>query len=618
MMRESDRRTIAHFVSGRKLMYRAGKAVFDILRDLLRSDFGPNPKVAVVCGSGNNAGDGYVVAGLLCDHGIDCTVIRTSNQCSEDGRYYFEQCVEKGVKIHFFSCPEPLDAAASASVQSESDRSGPDIAGADLSISDVPERDLSGFDIVVDALLGTGFRAAPREETMRVIRAINRSRAFVVSIDINSALNGDSGMTNDFDVPTNDCGTPTSDCGTPTSEDDYRCVRSDLTISIGEWKAGHFLGIAKDVMKEKANVDIGIIPLASSTALMEERDFRGIFRERKHISNKSSYGYLALIGGSVEYSGAIRLAAMANAAMRAGAGVVRLAAPSDICHALIPEILEATLFPLSFEEFEEEVAALIKNTKAVAFGMGVGTSAGAREMLAYLLRTYTGLLIVDADGLTLLSEMDEGVLRDRMCTLILTPHIKEMSRLLHCSVSEIRHAPIEKAKEMAKRLKNPFAENEDSADSAFGDRGLARLDFADIVLLKGPTTIVTDGEAVLLVDAGCPGMATAGSGDVLSGILAAICANHSQLDVSGIRLPQTSAVNSSDPSAEAFAFSPSRILLYATALAAWINGRAGELAQEEMGEIAMIASDTIRKIPEVLKLLGNRKKLLGNRKNKKD
>lgn len=649
MMRESDRRTIAHFVSGRELMYRAGKAVFEILHDILRSDFSPNSQIAVVCGSGNNAGDGYVVAELLCEHGFDCTVIQASNHYSEDGRFYYEECLKKGVKIKA-------------------------IADAGIRKADLSDIDLSDFDIVVDALLGTGFRVAPGEEMMRIIRAINRSGAFVVSVDINSALNGDNGMMGGFDT------TDSSSLGNRKSEgmtrrcssngfgmtsgascDDYRCVLSDLTISIGEWKTGHFLGIAKDVMKEKANVDIGIIPLASSMYLMEEADFKGVFRERKHFSNKSSYGYLALIGGSVEYSGAIRLAAMANAAMRAGAGVVRLAAPVDICHALIPEILEATLFPLSAEEFGEsfsedregnpgrtslhtvvsravsrragmarkgglrfvsdEVDALIKNTKVVAFGMGVGTSADAREMLDYLIRTHTGVLIVDADGLTLLSEMDEAVLWARKCSLILTPHIKEMSRLLHCSISEIWRAPIEKAREMAKKLKKSFQGNPDSSDSSDSvseDFGLSHSDFADIVLLKGPTTIVTDGETVLLVDAGCPGMATAGSGDVLSGILAAICANHSQLDFSGIHLPQNPEEDSFGTFTEQFpsssSFPSSRVSLYATALAAFINGRAGELAQEEMGETAMIASDTIRKIPEVLRQLENEK----NKNKEKD
>lgn len=670
LMRESDRLTMAETVSGRELMYRAGKAVFDVLVSLIsghnvtsnaHSEFlkrissckeipgAGDAKIAVICGSGNNAGDGYVVAGLLHEDGYDCTVIRASNQCSEDGYYYLKRCMEKGVRI--------IDIS--------------DFSKHDFSELDFSE-DFSQYDVLIDALLGTGFRSVPRAEMAEIIRAINRSGAYVLSIDINSGLNGDNGTAAE-------------------SQDDFACVFSDLTISIGEWKPGHFLGIAKDVMKKKINVDIGIAPLESGMSLMEESDFEGAFRARKHASNKSTYGYLALVGGSVQYSGAIRLAAMANAAMRAGAGVVRLAAPSDICHVLMPEILEATLFPLSVDsapfEYTEhesgksvvensvylksqaanwetgcltfvksEIDALVKNTKVVAFGMGVGISEGAREILKYLLKTYRGILIVDADGLTLLSEMDDEVLKERLCTLVLTPHIKELSRLLHCEVSEIQDAPVEKVREMAQKLNETsnkksnikqnkisnivqnilpnklssitpnipnimsnkifLEENPNVKTSEFGDLPAV---YPDIVLLKGPTTMVTDGDKVLFVEAGCPGMATAGSGDVLSGILAAVCANISHLDFSS-NPSGSSASSGSSSISSLWGVDASRQtnssflnrsehfdsddLLLGVALSAMIAGRAGELAQAEMGEIAMIASDTVRKIPDALKLLG--------------
>ena len=159
---------------------------------------------------------------------------------------------------------------------------------------------------------------------------------------------------------------------------------------------------------------------------------------------------------------------------------------------------------------------------------------------------YKGILIIDADGLNALSEMDNNQLKNATCQVILTPHPKEFSRLIGRSVDEILENPIELAREFA-------------------------WDNHCTVLLKGPTTIVTDGNEVILVDRGCAGMATAGSGDVLSGIAAAVC-----------------AANSGE-------------IVRRVATAAYVNGLAGELAQESSGSISMIASDTVAHIAGAVK-----------------
>ena len=166
-------------------------------------------------------------------------------------------------------------------------------------------------------------------------------------------------------------------------------------------------------------------------------------------------------------------------------------------------------------------------------------------MLEYLLGHFTGLLVVDADGLTLLSRMDRARIRSAACTLVLTPHVKEFSRLTGLTVEEILNSPVSTAEVYAK------------------ETGV-------ILLLKGPATVITNGETTYITDTGCAGMATAGSGDVLSGILAAVLGY------------------APDP-------------LFGTAAAAWINGRAGELAQEKYGDISMIASDTVNSIAETLR-----------------
>ncbi len=483
-MRKSDARTIAGGVPGRELMFRAGKAIFE------QAEW--KPPVAVVCGSGNNAGDGYVIAGFLQAAGIPCEVILLFDRYSEDGAYYLTICREAGVPVRMW----------------ESGRS------------------LAGFGTIVDCIFGTGFHGTVEGTAAEAIDRINESGAQVVSVDINSGLNGDSGLAE-------------------------KCVRSDLTVSVGSFQPGHFLNMAKDVMKAKANCDIGIRPVDGHMGLTEEADLYPLFRPRVNNAHKGTYGYTALIGGSKRYSGAIRLAAMANAAMRSGAGVVKLAVPDVLWPVVAPAVLESTVFPLAdngdelvFDE--KQFAELTGNVRTAAFGMGIGTGEGAGQALAWLLENYKGTLIVDADGLTLLSCMDTEKIRRAACRLVLTPHIKEFSRLTGLEIPEILDSPAGYAEEYAKET-------------------------GAVVLLKGPATVVTDGTLTRIVDAGCPGMATAGSGDVLSGILAAATAVAGPLE--------------------------------AAAAAAYINGRAGELAQSRFGSVSMTAGDTAGCVASVIQNL---------------
>ena len=481
-MRKSDARTIEGGIPGRELMLRAGRGVFNSAEW--------KPPVAILCGSGNNAGDGYVIALLLHKARIPCELILLSEKFSEDGAYYFAQCREAGIPVRLWE-------------------SG---------------MDLSSYGTIADCLFGTGFRGEVRGPAREAIEAVNNSCATVIAVDINSGLNGDSGLAD-------------------------LCVRSDLTVSIGDFKTGHYLNMAKDVMKQKVNIDIGIEPVDRIFSLVEEADLAELFGPRKNYSNKGTYGYTALIGGSKRYSGAIRLAGLANAAMRSGAGVVKLAVPDVLFPIVAPAVLESTVFPLKDDGdgivfSEKETAELISNIRTAAFGMGIGTGKGAADMLEYLLDHFTGRLIVDADGLTLLSRMDKNRIRNAACTLILTPHVKEFSRLTGLSVNEILNSPVAAAEAYATEQKV-------------------------ILLLNGPATIITDGETTYITDTGCAGMATAGSGDVLSGILAAVLGY------------------APDP-------------LFGTAAAAWINGKAGELAQEKYGAVGMVAGDTVQSIAEVL------------------
>ena len=327
-------------------------------------------------------------------------------------------------------------------------------------------------------------------------------------------------------------------------------VRSDLTVSVGSWKPGHFLNMAKDLMKRKVNADIGIPPAGHGLRLTEETDVAALFPPRKNFSHKGDYGYIALMGGSFRYSGAIRLAAMANAAMRAGAGVVRVCAPESLCRRMMPDILEATLFPLSEQKGNmvfrpEKLQEALRGTRTAAFGMGVGLTEETKRTVAWLLEAYGGTLILDADGLNALAAVGTDRLDSAAGRVILTPHLGEFARLTGKTTGEILCAPVAAAEDFALR-------------------------HHVILLLKGPGTIITDGSETWIVDRGSPGMATAGSGDVLSGVLAAMAAVH-----------------------------PDR-LTAAAAGAAWINGRAGELAADQTGEVSMTAGNTVQKIAEAI------------------
>ncbi len=485
VMRRSNAATIAAGTPGTALMRRAGEGIFKA------ADW--KPPVAVVCGTGNNGGDGYVLALLLKERGIPCTLFLLAEKWSADGKYYYDRCVSAGVPVEL--------------------------------LGDAP--DFTSFGSIADCLFGTGFSGPVTGKAKAAIEAINASGAYVLSADINSGLSGDGGM-------------------------GETVVQSDLTVSVGMYQPGHFLNMAADVMKAKTNIDIGIRPADRPYYLFAAADAKKALPERRHFANKSTYGYVGLIGGSSRYIGAVKLAALANAAMRGGAGVVKLASPRSLCPALRAEVLEATLFPLADRDGDlrfdaDEAADFIKGLKAVAVGMGMGLTGETKALVLWLLQNYTGTLILDADALNALAATDGAALRSTAAKVILTPHNMEFSRLTGQSTDAILRAPIPLAEAYAKQ------------------NGVT-------LLLKGPATVITDGERTVLTDRGSPGMATAGSGDVLSGLLTALCGYNE------------------DP-------------FLAAAAAAYINGRAGELAAGRYGCIGMTAGDTAACIAEAVKEL---------------
>ena len=479
VMRQSDAETIRGGIPGRELMFSAGRGVLE--RHAWK---GP---VAIVAGSGNNGGDGYVLALLLKEKSIPCTVFLLSDRFSEDGRYYYEKCLDAGVNFEYFT----------------------------------ENTAFSGYSEVVDCILGTGFSGEVSGPVACAVQAINRSGAYVISVDINSGLNGDNGLS-------------------------PLCVRSDLTASIGFYKSGHFLNQAKDVIGSLCNLEIGIDLFGECYHLVEAGDFKPILKPRLQNSHKGNYGYVAVMGGCAEYAGATKLANLSASALRAGCGVVTLAVPSAIADSVSPYLLESTLAPLPDRDghmlFDgARLDALLGGKKALAIGMGWGRSPENAKILSHILNNHKLSLVIDADGLNTLAEMDRALLKNTACSVLLTPHLKEFERISGYSMAKIQADPIGCAKTYAKEV------------------GVT-------LLLKGACTVVTDGDEVLLVNRGCAGMATAGSGDVLSGILAGL-----------------------------LGYAP--VTPLTAACGAYIAGLAGELAEKETNPISMTASDTVARIP---------------------
>ena len=487
-MRESDAAAIRGGVAGRELMYRAGKGLFDA--------YPFKGKTAILCGRGNNAGDGYVLALLLQQAAIPCAILLLEERFSEDGLFYYTECKRRGIEIL------PFDG----------------------------DTDLSPYAEIVDCLLGTGFRGALSPRYAAAVARINQSGRPVISADINSGLDGDSGRAE-------------------------LCVRSTLTVSVGTYKSGHFLGDAKDVIGSLCNVDIGIPIRGKERFLLEAEDLLPVLAERKQNSHKGSYGYVSILGGCPEYAGAVKLANLSASALRAGCGVAKLILPRSLAASVSPYLLESTLALLPEEEGHAVLSPValdqaLSGQRALAIGMGWGRSPHNREILRYILQRHALSLVIDADGLNTLSEMELSLLRKTSCRVILTPHPKEMERLCGLPVEQILSDPIRCAEEFAR------------------EHGV-------ILLLKGPCTVVTDGEETYLVNRGCAGMATAGSGDVLSGVLAGLLGY-------AAATPLTVAAG------------------------AYLAGRAGELAEQEGNAISMTASDTVahigKAVSEICKL----------------
>jgi hydroxyethylthiazole kinase-like uncharacterized protein yjeF len=424
-----------------ELMKRAGQAVFQ----LIKSEHTACHNILVLCGAGNNAGDGYVVAKLLFDAGYRVAVISLID-------------------------PEKLAGAAGDAYADWKSVS----ANADTDLSAIDQADL-----VVDALLGTGLKRDLDETWAGWIRAVNQHHSSsgipVVAIDVPSGLYADTGAVSNADA-----------------------IVADHTMTFIGFKQGLFTAEAGDycgqIKLDQLGLDDDILAKVDADAELIFIDNCTSLKPRRLASNKGNFGHVLIAGGNRHMPGALILAA--SAALRTGAGkvtVLTIADHIDVIASAVPEAMILTCGPDASSIESVLTPEFVDGISHIAVGMGLGQDRWASNVLQHCLHSNRPLL-VDADGLNLMAEQGVRPLQ----TVIMTPHPGEAGRLLKQKIQKDRFDAI-------KKLQNSLAPG-------------------SVVILKGYGTLIYDGLHMHVCGHGNPAMATAGMGDVLSGIVIGLLA----------------------------------------------------------------------------------------------
>lgn len=481
-MREIDRLADAEFgLSTQALVERAGAAVFDACQPFLSA----SSRVLVLCGTGNNGADGLVAARLLhlAGHQVDLWMASDESGVKEIGRDLIATCAAAGLPASYLSSGAPSGEYA----------------------------------LIVDALLGTGFTGAPRGLVERAIELIGTISAPVVSADIPSGICADSGHASGTYVQA----TKTVTFGLP---------KPFLFQSVGQSASGSWLvadlGFPADLLNESTGM---VMPGTT--------DIARVMPVRPNSAHKGSAGKVLIVAGSANMPGAATLCA--TAAMRAGAGLVTLAAAPDVCRIVSHHLPEAIFLPLLGDVTHDAAAicAAQAGHQSAIFGPGLGRGDEIGELLNACWREWSLPTVVDADALTWVSRGVEPPKRS-----VFTPHHGEMARLMGMKVEQVQDSRLDVAKACA-----------------------AKFDAA--VLLKGPNSAVANSSGKLFVNpTGNPGMASAGMGDVLSGVIGAMLA--------GGCTPLDAAV-----------------------IGAFWHGMAGDMCADKFGPVGYLASDLASTLP---------------------
>ncbi|MBV8909749.1 MAG: NAD(P)H-hydrate dehydratase [Gammaproteobacteria bacterium] len=419
-------------IPGYTLMKRAGEAALRYMR----TRYPVAHRVVIVCGAGNNAGDGYVLARFAQAAGLTVTV---------------------------------LSATDTEALEGDARQAHADLRASGGTVRPFEAAELSAGEVIVDALLGTGLTGNVRPELLPVIRAINAAGLPVFALDVPSGLDADR--------------------GTALGE----AVRAEATVTFVALKTGLFLG---DGPEFAGTVFFDDLELAADPAQQPrltrivEAEIYGALPRRARAANKGDFGRVLIVGGGVGMPGAVRLAG--EACLRSGAGLVTVATAPENLSAIVagrPELICVALTS------ETVLADAMERADIIAVGPGLGRTAWARDALNQVLGSRKPL-VVDADALNLLAEMKAPP----RASWILTPHPGEAGRLLGVKAENVQRDRLTALEQLVSR-------------------------FDGTVVLKGAGTLVgSRGRTPGLCERGNPGMATAGTGDVLTGTIAGICA----------------------------------------------------------------------------------------------
>ena len=471
------------------LMERAGEGLARVI-----AQRAPAGRIAIVCGKGNNGGDGIVAARLLRGAGRDVEVLTVW-------------------------APEALQGDAAEQLGR--------LPG-DPPVAFAAER-LDRAQVLVDALLGTGTTGAPRDPAAGAIEAMNAAKAPVVAADIPSGVDASTG------------------------EVEGAAVRAVATATFHRAKPGLWIRPGKGYAGDVEVIDIGIprgAPAKPDLGLITDGVLVEVPR-RGAESTKFTSGNVFVIGGSHGLTGAPTMSALA--AMRSGAGYVTVGAPAELEATFSVRLLEAMMIGLPSEEgglsaeAVEPALKAIRRADAVVLGPGLGRTEGARAFARAMFERIDVPLVIDADGLNALAGVFPEDLPQRRWPTVLTPHAGELGRLLDVESAEVERRRLHHARAAAEQSRA-------------------------IVVLKGDDTLVCSPNGrVAISRGGAPALATAGTGDVLSGLTGAMLAKG---------LPAA----------------------HAACAAVFAHVRAGRLAAAPHGPDGVIASDVIQQLPAALAL----------------
>ncbi|HEV8209547.1 MAG TPA: NAD(P)H-hydrate dehydratase [Vicinamibacterales bacterium] len=512
-MREADRRTIEDIgIPSLVLMENAGRQAVAAI-EAMYGDL-PERQVAVLCGRGNNGGDGFVVARTLAQRGVDVSVFLLGRVADVrgDARTNLEILGRLGLTV---------------------------VEVADSQAWELHFSEVSDCTLIVDAIFGTGLNAPISGFIESVVTDVNASGIPIVAIDLPSGLSADSP----------DPIGPSIDAGLTVT---LAAPKLPLVLPPAEMRAGDIviadIGIPGEVLESLDGPHVDLLTRAS---------MRELITPRTQDSHKGDYGHVLIVAGSLGKTGAAHLSAVG--ALRSGAGLVTIATPAScqpIVSAMGPEYMTEALHETAEGLHPDGVDHVIEMARDVlAIGPGLGRAPGTREFIRQLVDRATMPLVIDADGLNAFADHPDHLAGREGRDVIITPHPGEMARLVGMSTDEVQASRLEIARNFA----------------------IAHHVF---VVLKGHRTLIaTPDDKVFINPTGNPGMATGGTGDILTGMIAAWLAQ--LLD------------------AEA-----------ACRLAVYLHGLAGDLAEADEGEVSMTASDVAGHLGDAMLELTARRKVV--------